>query len=350
MTLIASACSSSSDGNNGGPSTAGGPHGEIAYFDLSGGSASKALADGLWKNFTNETGVPVTIDFGGTIAKLQAAVQAGQVPWSLAQTPFLPAVDQAKLLQKIDTSIVPVDQLQPGTYDEYSIQYGTYGMNLTWSLKNYPASGPQPSSMADLYDTQKFPGKRCFMSDVRVGWVLESALIADGVAPNQLYPIDMDRAIKKLGTIKNDIVWNASPTLEVQNFENGSCAIGIIANGMAKTMIVADKYPASFTWNQAGWASSSFGIPKGAPNANAAQYLLKWIITDTKGQAVYSEAAASPVPTGLKHFDPSSITDQTLLRFLPAGDNMKDTTPRNNQWWTDNQVMVNNTINKFKAS
>ena len=69
---------------------------------------------------------------------------------------------------------------------------------------------PGPTSIADLFDLQKFPGKRALQKNPFVN--LEWALIADGVPTADVYkvlntPEGVDRAFKKLDTIKKDIVW-----------------------------------------------------------------------------------------------------------------------------------------------
>jgi putative spermidine/putrescine transport system substrate-binding protein len=51
-----------------------------------------------------------------------------------------------------------------------------------------------------------FPGTRALRNDPQT--VLEAALLADGVPRDKLYPLDVDRAFKKLEQIKPDIaVW-----------------------------------------------------------------------------------------------------------------------------------------------
>ena len=67
-------------------------------------------------------------------------------------------------------------------------------------------SPARPAGWADLFDTEEIPGKRTFYKWSAPG-VLEIALLADGVPADKLYPLDLDRAFKKLDTIKNDIVW-----------------------------------------------------------------------------------------------------------------------------------------------
>ena len=54
-------------------------------------------------------------------------------------------------------------------------------------------------SWADFYDLKTFPGKRTLFK-ARPQYILESALLADGVDPERLYPLDIDRAFKKLDT------------------------------------------------------------------------------------------------------------------------------------------------------
>lgn len=348
LTLVVAGCASTPPAAEATDPVVEGPTGEIVYFDLSGGTAVEALQQGIFANFTDDTGVPVTPDFGQTLAKLQAAVEAKQVPWSLAQMTFLPISEKKGLLQPIDKSIVPVDQLREGTYDDYSIEYGAYGMAIAFSLDAFPKGGPQPTEMSDIFDTEAFPGKRCFMEDVRVGWVLEGALQADGVKSKDLYPIDLDRALDKLSTIKSDILWAGSAAILTQNFENGSCSVGLMSTGAARSMIEEDGFPADISWSQAGYASSSFGIPVGAPNPEAAQHLLAAIIADTEGQMIYTNAVASPIPTGLKDFDTSKL-DKSVLRYVPVGENIDTATPRDNTWYLENQVELTDRLNRFRA-
>ncbi|NBW25913.1 MAG: extracellular solute-binding protein, partial [Betaproteobacteria bacterium] len=72
----------------------------------------------------------------------------------------------------------------------------------------YGANGPK--TLEDFFNVTKFPGKRGLKKDPSV--TLEWALMADGVAVNDVYkvlgtPAGVDRAFKKLDTIKSSIVW-----------------------------------------------------------------------------------------------------------------------------------------------
>ncbi len=74
-------------------------------------------------------------------------------------------------------------------------------MALTWSKKAFPNGGPQ--SWTDFFDTAKFPGPRSLPdTGDREWWVPLAALLADGVAPDKAFPMDIDRAYKKLDALK----------------------------------------------------------------------------------------------------------------------------------------------------
>ena len=160
-------------------------------------------------------------------------------------------------------------------------------MVLAWNEKTWPSDGEHPTTWNDLYDTQKFPGKRCFFNNPQYGWTLESALLADGVAPESLYPLDTDRAFAKLDTIKNDVTWWSSGAQSIESFENGSCDLGILWANRAFTAKQENGFPLGVSWDQAGYANSVWAIPADAPNAKAAQYLLKSVIENTKGQIAF---------------------------------------------------------------
>jgi putative spermidine/putrescine transport system substrate-binding protein len=67
-------------------------------------------------------------------------------------------------------------------------------------------SGTQPVTWADFFDTKKFPGKRAWPAEYFTGGTMEAALLADGVSPDEIYPIDYERATAKIASIFDDLV------------------------------------------------------------------------------------------------------------------------------------------------
>ena len=104
------------------------------------------------------------------------------------------------LLEKIDTSVVDTNRIAPQFVHEYGIGCIAWSYNLAYNTKTFPA-GRRPTTWADLFDTRKFPGKRTMLDQPTAN--LEAALMADGVAPSDLYPLDVERALRKIDTIKS---------------------------------------------------------------------------------------------------------------------------------------------------
>jgi putative spermidine/putrescine transport system substrate-binding protein len=59
-----------------------------------------------------------------------------------------------------------------------------------------------PKNWKDFFDTKKFPGQRGIVNNLQNG-ILEYPLLADGVAPEDIYPLDVDRSLEKLATIRD---------------------------------------------------------------------------------------------------------------------------------------------------
>lgn len=325
--------------------------GDILFYDTSGGNVWEGLNDTLFADFTKETGVTVSDDYNEASTKFFAAAQNGAVDWSLV---FLPSVSDAQkaadegYLAKIDTSIVPVDQLEDGTYSETGIEVGTFGMVLAWNEKTWPADGAHPSTWTDLYDTTAFPGKRCFFNNPQYGWTLESALLADGVSPDALYPLDTDRALAKLDTIKKDITWWSSGAQSVESFENGSCDLGIVWANRAFNAAHDNGFPLGVSWDQAGYANSVWAIPADAPNKEAAQHLLKSVIENVKGQVAFGNRVPTPIPAATKGVDVSEFSAD-VQPFLPVGENVKTAISLDAAYYEQNNEKLTDLFNRWIA-
>ena len=62
-----------------------------------------------------------------------------------------------------------------------------------------------PDDAAKFFDVENYPGPRALINFSPTG-LLEQALIADGVAVEDLYPLDVDRAFEVLDRVKSSIV------------------------------------------------------------------------------------------------------------------------------------------------
>jgi putative spermidine/putrescine transport system substrate-binding protein len=132
---------------------------------------------------------------------------------------------------------------------------------LGYRIDKYKQNGP--SSWADFWNVQKFPGRRA-MHKHPID-TLEQALMADGVPMEKIYPIDMDRAFKKLDEIKQHVdVWWTGGAQSTQMLQTGEVDMLPIWNARAQVIIEAGGSVA-ISWNQGLYGLEGWVIPKGDP-------------------------------------------------------------------------------------
>ena len=187
---------------------------------------------------------------------------------------------------------------------------------------------------------KKFPGKRTFPSEVMPN--LEFALMADGVSPKDLYPLDVDRAFAKLNTIKNDIIFWETNSQSQQLFIDGEVACGAINNARARDAVKKGGKLA-VEWNQNLQSVDYLVVPKGSKNRDVAMALIDEMTTAESQAKVSNMLATSPTnPEALKSIDkdllpwmcttPEHAAQSVLLNAEYWRDNLKKLTGRWELW------------------
>ena len=165
-----------------------------------GGDYQKGIREIFADPFTKETGIPVTLVNNADLAKMAVQVQTKDVQWDVFDSigPQITAGAKQGLWQDIDHSIVDTsDLIKPGGRTYVGTYY--YGGGIAFDPKRV-APNKRPMDFAELWDAKKYPGRRGLRN--RAPENLEMALVADGVAPDKLYPLDVDRAFKSMDRIK----------------------------------------------------------------------------------------------------------------------------------------------------
>ena len=108
-------------------------------------------------------------------------------------------------------------------------------------------------------------------------------MLADGVAPDKLYPLDLDRAFKKLDTIKSDIIWWTGGAQSQQLLASAEAPFGSFWNGRL-TALEQTGVKVGVSWEQNITAADSLVVPKGAKNKDAAMKFIA-LATSAEGQA-----------------------------------------------------------------
>jgi putative spermidine/putrescine transport system substrate-binding protein len=108
--------------------------------------------------------------------------------------------------------------------------------------------------------------------------LLEAALLADGVPADKLYPIDVTRALKKLGQLRDHILWYETVTQSEQFMRDGQASMGLLADGRALS-VKNSGAPVELAPEVSILTWSVFVVPKGAPNKEAAMKFLNYVLS-----------------------------------------------------------------------
>jgi spermidine/putrescine-binding protein len=265
-----------------------------------------------WGPFTALTGVTFALDPSGSdqVAKLQAQESSNNVTYSLIQ----PSPEDASALGAkgylepfpADIMALAKKTLSPGTYNKWDIAHGVSG-SVFWCLKTLKKC---PTNAKQFFDVANYPGRRAMYAAGYLENVMY-ALEADGVPVAKLFPLNLNRAFKKLTRFKKSVnIWWTTGAQSQQIATTGQADMGVMWDGRANVAI-ADGAKIKLSHDGVFVDSASWAVPKNAPNKEAAFEFIRWYIKNAKGQAEYMKAMhyAEPNPAAYKYI-PISLRKQ----------------------------------------
>ena len=326
---------------------AGAAQAEEINFVSWGGAYTQSQLDGYLNDYAAETGTKINvIDYSGGIAQVRAQVEADNVVWDIIDIipgDMIRACDEG-LLEVInpeewvapsdDGSPVEKDFLDGAGYHECALG------NTVWStvlaFDGDRISGDQPTTLADFWDTKKFPGKRGMrrVAEVNMEW----ALMADGVPVDDVYdvlgtPEGVERAIAKLDEIKDDVIWWEAGAQAPQLLADGEVIMSTAYNGRLYNAVKNEGKDFVLLWNTQVWDQGFMSIPKGAPNKAAALKLMAWYSNPERMANQTNYISYPPPRTSALKFAPADV-----LPHLPTyPENIKGTLKFNAEFWADNK-------------
>jgi len=235
-----------------------------------GGEWQQAAAAAYYKLFEKETGTKLLYSARPSLAvgRLKAMVEAKNVEWdvTILSDYLMYRAGKDGLIEALDPKAFDLANVIKSAVLPYGIGNDMYATVMAYNTKKWPA-GQGPKTWADFWDVKKFPGRRC-MAGIGYG-PLEFALLADGVALDKVYPLDVNRALKKMDEIKPHIkVWWTTGAQQAQLMSNDEVDLIQGWNGRFQSAI-DQKAPFAIEWTgvyqMEGWVG-----PKGAPNREAA--------------------------------------------------------------------------------
>lgn len=308
-------------------------HGKSFSYAGWGGDTQK-YQDEVWlKPFAETTGVKIDQTDTPTVAALKTQQEANNVGIDVMQidSSIVDAGCGAIFQEaKIDRS-----QLDPALdKNKCGVPVVKFSYVLAYNAKKFETA---PTSVADFFDVEKFPGVRAARGGISNVGLIEGALLADGVEPSKIYPIDLDRAVKKLERIKDSIEVKDSFAILQDGLANGEFDMALIPNGRAfnATKVNPD---IKVVFNGAVTIYDNLVIPTGAKNVEAATAFLQYAARNSTQVALtekfpYGMGTIGDAPKldeNAKAFFPDTYADQLLIQ--------------DNGWWSKNDQVVNDRL------
>jgi mannopine transport system substrate-binding protein len=248
-----------------------------------GGAYGALLKKYYYDPFTAATGIRVRMISASTSeawAKLRAMEQTGNVEWDLLSALDTDRVSQRDLLESVDCSKIPQAAAQgiPNACQSNLVTrvIGT-GASLIYSTKAFPEGGPQ--TWAEFWDTQRFPGPRGMQNSGTPWAVLSIALLADGVQPKDLYPLDLDRAFRKMDALKPHVaVWWRTGDQSQQILRDGEVVASVVWSGRG-FMLEKEHVPVQMVLAGSIMMNGYWAIARNAPHRENAYKLIDFFMT-----------------------------------------------------------------------
>ncbi len=312
--------------------------GEQLLVRTSGGSFQAAQEKAIFQPFTKATGIRV-VPVPLTTGKLREILDTGRIP---VDVQFLVETHQIELeragyLEAVDYGAMRYtnpNDIDPVVRRPLAVGAMFLSTVLVYNRKAFPRE--HPGSWADFWNVGRFPGPRS-LPDAKSGFVeLEFALLAEGVPPEKLYPIDIDRALRSLARIRKNVVafWESGAEA-MQLMERGNALMGALWSGRAQDLIDRGA-PIAIEWNQAKRHNVMWCVHKGAPNRDNAQRFIDFALQPKVAADLARLSSYGPVNRQSMRLLPPEV----IAKLPNTPEHARLSFAEDSRWWSENLAAV----------
>jgi putative spermidine/putrescine transport system substrate-binding protein len=305
---------------------------QITVVNFGGANANaqkKAFYEPIEKN-----GVKVVpVEYNGEQAKIKAMVETKKVTWDVVEveSPDVARGCDEGLFEKLDyAKIGAKGDFVPAAVSECGIGIFVWSTVMAYNGDKVKTA---PVTWSDFWDVKKTPGKRGMRKGARYN--LEFALMADGVAPADVYKVlatkdGAERAFKKLTELKPNIQWWEAGAQPPQFLVAGDVVMSTAYNGRIDAANREGKN-LKITWTGGIYDLDYWTVTKGTPNKEAAMKFIAFASTPD-AQAEYARNIAYG-PTNNKAL--TKLDPKVLANLPTAPQNAKTALQFNVKFWAD---------------
>lgn len=315
-----------------------------------GGAYQDAQKKVYFEPFQKETGIKLIEDsWNGGVGTLRAKVEGGATDWDVVQ------VEAEELVLGCEEGLFePMDWEAIGGEDAFikpAVHECGVGTIVWTTALTYDADkvgDNAPKSWADFFDTKTWPGKRALRKGPK--YALEFALLADGVPADEIYETlatseGVDRAFKKLDTIKGDMVWWEAGAQPLQLLGAGDVVMTSAYNGRVTAANQSENRNFKIVWPGSIYSVDSWVILSGSPNKDKA---LQFIAFTSEPE--HQKDLPTLVSYGVTNKKSSELLSPEILEIVPtAPDNLEVAFELDTEFWVENLEALNARFNAWVA-
>ena len=314
-------------------------HAAVTEFLMieAGGPSGDSIEQGYIAPFTKKTGIKVVRESPSGFGKLRAMVEAKAVTAPLIElgSGELEQALALDLVEKLDWAAINPDPIFPEAQHEYAFGYQYYSTVMAWK-----EGAKAPANWVEFFDMAAFPGKRALPD--YPSFVLPMAAMASGIAPESLYPLDLDAAFGLLDSVKDHVsVWWQAGAQAPQLLKDGEVDYVIAWSGR-----VAGQPGIVTSFAQGQLDLAYFAVPKGVdPEQKAAAMGLLHEMSVAENQAVAANVISYTGPS----LTLDALLPQNRLSEYPTTEaNRKQQVLLDGKWWYENAELVEQRWQEFK--
>ena len=269
-------------------------------FSSWGGAFQDALRSSMLDPASEALGITVKEDTTNGIQDVRAQITAGAVAWDVTEQelPTCETLKREGMLEPLDYSVVDTTGIPEELINSHYVGFINFTKVIAYRKDHFGDNGPQ--TWADFWDFEKFPGKRGMHG--KVNYNLEAALMADGVALEDVYATlatdeGQERAWAKLGEIAPKVtVWYRGGSQSAQLLRDGE--VDVIHMGHNRVESVKESgIAAAYSFDGGTMDIDCLLVPKGSPNTANAMKLINEIIKPDPQARLAMTMALGPVNT-----------------------------------------------------
>jgi putative spermidine/putrescine transport system substrate-binding protein len=309
-----------------------------------GGALNDTLTKLFAEPFSAQSGISVKFGSGASLAlaKLQA-LSGAPAQWdiiNLTGSEYVAAV-RDKLIEPYDYGIIDASHVPPEYRESHGIKFALFLFAMCWDRKKIP-DDQAPKNWAEFWDTKRWPGKRSMDANVSDGSALELALLADGVPLDKLFPLDVERALRRLDRLGRDnIIWYGANQEPIQQLTSGAVTLATAFHGR---VLLANKAGAQlgFTPDYSGVSGNYYCVSSASANKAAAFRFLDYMLTNVPADVEYMKATAYAIPNTAA----LPLLPPDIAAILPTNPALQGKVfIKSDAWWAAN---LDATVQRFK--